>query len=195
MKSETYPQHLKLLIALLVLGLLLWGQTAMAAEGSASWRGTYDTVMKWLNFFILAFLIVKFGRAPLLNFLEGQKDNVAIEIKSLEEKRVAVQAKVEEARGMLEESDLRFAEIKEKIIRQAENEKERIIETAMEQSRFMLESAKQRVENRIHRARAALMTELVDMAVAGAMEKLPDVITPEDNRNYLNRFMAEVESI
>ncbi|MDX9785763.1 MAG: ATP synthase F0 subunit B [Desulfobacterales bacterium] len=195
MKSNPYSRYSKCVVALLVLGLLLWGQTALASEGAASWRGTYDTAMKWLNFFILAFLIVKFGRTPLKNFLEGQKENVAVEIKSLENEKAAVQSKVEEARTLLAQSDIRAAEIKEKIIRQAEAEKERMIQEAMAQSRLMLESAKRRVESKIHFARASFMAELVDMAVAAAMEKLPTEITPEDDRKYQDLFMAQVESI
>lgn len=194
MKSETYRQYLKFGIILLVIGLLLGGQPALASEGAA-WRGTYDTVMKWLNFFILAFLIVKFARVPLKNFLEGQKDTVAVEIKSLETQKAAVQLRVEQARTLLAESDIRADEIREKIIRLGEAEKERIIQEAMEQSRLMLESAKQRVESRILHARTSFMAEMVDLAIAAALEKLPHVITPQDDQKYMERFMAEVEAI
>ncbi len=42
---------------------------AMAAEASGDWRSTYDTVMMWINFGILAFVIVKFGREPMKDVL------------------------------------------------------------------------------------------------------------------------------
>jgi F-type H+-transporting ATPase subunit b len=195
MKSGTDYRQTKWLIFLIVLGLLLWSQAAWASAGAAaSWRPTYDIAMKWLNFFILSFVIVKYARTPLKTFLAGQKDKVQDEIQSLEEKRSALQSQVAEAQQQLAESDAHFAELKEKIVQQAEKEKERVIESAKEQSRLMIESAQQRVESRIQHAKASVISELIDNAVSGALEKLPAIITAEDDQKYLDRFMSEVEA-
>jgi len=191
MKSATK----NIIIVLALLLLLMLCQTAWASEGAASWRGTYDIGMKWLNFFILAFIIVKFARTPLKNFLAGQKDKVETEIQALEEEKSTLQSQVAAAQVALSDSDARFTELKEKIIRQAEKEKARVIESAKEQSRLMLESAQQRVESRIQHAKEAVMAELVDKAILGALEKLPSIITPEDDQKYVDLFMAEVQSL
>ena len=53
---------------------------APASASSGEWRPVYDEVMLWVNFFILAFIIVKYGRKPLMNFLNGQKDEIADQI-------------------------------------------------------------------------------------------------------------------
>ena len=68
-------------------GLHLTELNALASEGGGNWRGTYDVVMIWLNFGIFAFLLVKFLKDPLLNFLRGRKDELALEMNQLEEKR------------------------------------------------------------------------------------------------------------
>lgn len=193
MKNRPFYRKTQLLIAILLLVLLLWGQTALAAEATQEWRGTYDMAMKWLNFLILAFLIVKLARAPLKGFLEGQKDEVSLEIKSLENQKGAIQTKIEDAQKVLAESEIRLARVKEKIISRAEKEKEEIIEAAQQQSRMILEGAKRRVANRIQQARTTVMTEMLDAAVEAAIKQLPAVITPEDNQKMLDQFMAEME--
>jgi F-type H+-transporting ATPase subunit b len=195
MKSGSDFRKVKIIVSLLVLALLFWSQAAWAAGGAASWRPTYDMAMRWLNFFILVFVIVKYARAPLKGFLAGQKEKVQDEIESLETQKSALQSQVAEAQQQLTDSDARFAELKEKIVQQAEKEKERIIESAREQSRLMIESAHQRVESRIQHAKASVMSELIDNAIAGALEKLPALITPEDDQKYLDRFMSEVETV
>ncbi len=119
---------------------------------------------------------------------------MAVQIKSLEREKAALQLKIDEAREILTESDIRFANLKERIIRQAEKEKEKILQAADEQSRLMLNNAKQRVKNRIQQAKTAFMAELVDTAIAAAIEKLPKLITREDDEKFLDRFMTEVET-
>ena len=71
-------------------GVLLLS-TSAAAAGSG-WRPIYDNVMLWVNFFIFVFLAVKFGKKPLLNFLQGQKDEVADQIHRLQKEKNAMEA-------------------------------------------------------------------------------------------------------
>lgn len=195
MKRVTYHRNRPLVIILLVMALLLWGQLAWASGAEPSWRGTYDFAMKWLNFLILAFVIFKFTREPLRNFIQGQKDEVMLEIRSLEREKAAIQSEVQNAQQQLAESDLRLADLKEKIISRAEKEKELVIQAAQSQGQMMLESAKQRVTSRVNQARATLMADLVDMAATAAMSKLPEIITEADNEKYLNQFMNKVQAL
>ena len=81
---------------ILIGGLHLMAGSCWADEGGSTWRSTYDEVMLWLNFGILAFLLVKYGRAPLIAFLRGEAKRTAEEIERVEESKRRADEKVQE---------------------------------------------------------------------------------------------------
>ena len=58
----------------------------------------------------------------------------------------------------------------------------------------MLEEAKLRVDYRIQQAKKMLKAELVDAAIDLAIEKLPKVITEEDNQKLIQQYIASAVS-
>ena len=161
-----------------------------AEETAGNWRTTYDTVMIWVNFTILAFVIYKFGKDPIMDFLRLRKEDLAYEIGELESQKEKVTARIEETRQAITESDIRYADLKERILRQGERRKQEIIDDAKAQSRIMMESTKDKVGSQIQQAKRRFKEEMVDAAIDRAMERLPQVITDEDNENLLDQYMA-----
>jgi F-type H+-transporting ATPase subunit b len=178
-----------------ILTLHVLGYEALAGEDSGNWRPIYDLAMRWLNFGILAFVLIKFGRAPLKGFLQGRKEELAREIQKVEDEKAKVENQIKEAMKTLEESDIRFAKLKERIIEQGEKGKQKIIEKAQAQSRIMMEGAKQKIESQIKQAKDMLRAEMVDSAIDLAFERLPEMITDEDSLKfvevYLNSTLTE----
>jgi len=101
-----------------------------------------------------------------------------------------VTARIEETREAITESDIRYADLKEKILRQGERRKQEIIDEAKAQSRIMMESTKEKVGSQIQQAKRRFKEEMVDAAIDRAMERLPQVITNEDNEKLLDQYMA-----
>ena len=135
--------------------LLLLSGSAWAGEESGNWRATYDSVMLWVNFAILVFVIVKYGKAPAMGFLRSRKDELALEIREIEAEKDAVVSKIEETRQALADSDAHFADLKERIVQQGERKRENIIKEAEQQSIMMMEVAKQKIGSRIIAAKRA----------------------------------------
>ena len=50
---------------------------ALAAETQGFTRSDWDAIMRWVNFIILAVLIIKYARKPLSSFLQNKVDEVA----------------------------------------------------------------------------------------------------------------------
>jgi F-type H+-transporting ATPase subunit b len=171
----------------------LLGGSALASEGSGSWRAIYDPIMLWVNFIILASIIVKFGKAPLMTFLRSQKEMLAKEIERIEDQKAAVEEKSREVRQTIDEGDAHISRIKVRITAQGETEKERIISEAKQQSQFMLEDAKKRIESHIIQAQQTFRSELVDEAINLAMKKLPNEISEDDNQALLNNYLTEAK--
>lgn len=177
-------------ILAVVIGILLLGTEASAANNSDDWRPTFDLVMRWLNFGIIVFILVKYARTPIKDFLLSRREEVAREIEIVEEKKEAANKKIQDAARMLDESEVRFARVKERIIIEGETKKQKLIEDAKQESKILLESTMKKIDNQLLDAQKAFKSELVDAAISLAMKRLPDEITTEDNQNFTNQFLA-----
>jgi F-type H+-transporting ATPase subunit b len=173
-----------------VLAIHLLSNEASAADNSGNWRPVFDLVMRWLNFGIIVFILVKYARTPIRDFLLSRREEVAREIERIEGKKEEANQKIQDAARMLDESEVRFARIKERLIQEGEIKKQKIIEDARQESKILLESTKKRLENQLVDAKKAFKSELVDMAVSLAMKRLPDEITAEDNQKLTDQFLA-----
>lgn len=162
----------------------------LAADGGGGWRPTYDIIMKWVNFGILVLIFFKFARRPLKNFLSDKKNEISLQIKKLEDEKDRLHQRVREAETELEKNVVRLEELKERIVQMGERRKVEIIEDARQESRMLLESAKQKIEGRIIRARNRLRAEMIDAAAEVALEKLPGLVTEDDNQKLMEQFMA-----
>ena len=179
------------IIFITVLFLHVSGIDAFAAEeAGGGWRPIYDIVMKWLNFFILAFVIVRFGKEPILNFLNETKDNIAQEIKKIEDQKQEAIVQNKEALHAIEQGDVHISKIKKKIIEEGEKKKQEIINSAKNQSKIILEKARKKADNLIYTERERLKSEMIDLAIYIAAQKLPSVITNEDNQKFLDNYLA-----
>jgi len=162
---------------------------ALAADSANDWRPMFDLVMRWVNFLILAFLIIKFSRLPIKSFLAGKKEDIAREIEELESAKDQMLLKIDESRQQIENSKDRLLKLKKTIIAQGEKNKIKIIKDAERESKILLESAKQKIESRISDAHEVIKLELVDEAIALAMQKLPETITDQDNQKFIDAYL------
>jgi F-type H+-transporting ATPase subunit b len=176
-----------------LLSLHFLGHDAFAAEKASTWRPTYDLIFRWINFGIIVFLVVKYGKTPIMNFLRGQKEKLAQELKRLEDKKQGVSENIEETLKTIDESEVRFAELKERIVRQGEKKKEAIIQTAQNQSKTMLEDAKRRIDTHFIQAKNKFRAEMIDRAIDLAMERLSKEITAEDNEKLTIEYLTLVK--
>jgi F-type H+-transporting ATPase subunit b len=175
--------------------MMLVFAAAPASASSGGWRPVYDEVMLWVNFFILAFIIVKYGRKPLMNFLNGQKDEIADQIHRLQKEKNALEAKIKKATAMIEDSSIRFEEIKTRIIADGERTKQEIIENAKAQSKNIIEAEKLKASTQIVQAKTRFISELVDQASALALSKLPTEVTAADQEKLQQLFISNIHRV
>ena len=171
--------------------VLMLAPAVAAAEGAGGFRPTWDLIMRWANFIILVGVIVKFARRPLADFISGKQDEVAFELKRLEEQKNEASSRVKDVHTQLEDSRERFENIKASIIRQGEARKQEIIEQARNESQILLEGTRRKIDYRLQAAKYKLRSEMVDSAIELALEKLPQQITEEDNQKLLEKYLAE----
>jgi len=191
--KERHPNIcFRVLLVAGIVWILFSGPCAFAGETSGNWRPIYDLVMRWINFLILAFVIVKFGRAPLINFLRGQEERINTEIRELEQEKEKALRKVKETEEILAESHERFQMLTDRIIQQGERKKQANIEEAQRESRLMIEGAKRKADSLFLAARERFRAELVDAAIAVATERLTVEMTDKDNEKMVQNYMANI---
>jgi len=181
--------------AIVMAGALVVLMPAVVAAGQepAGWRPTYDLIMRWVNFLILVFVIVKYARAPLKNFFKQKEIEVSSEIEAMEAEKKEAESSIAEARQAIEHRKERFEQIRERMIRHGKRRKEEIIEGARRESRLMIEAARHKVEGQIRQAHEKLREEMVDLAIDTAMKRLPSEMQEADSRNLLDRYLEAME--
>jgi F-type H+-transporting ATPase subunit b len=152
-------------------------------------RSMWDLVMRWVNFIILAVVIIKYARAPIVQFLKEKRAETSLTIKQLEEKKEAAELKIRDGKIQLKSSQDKLALIKERIVAEGQKRKEKIIEDARQESRLMLASAQVKIENQVRDAAEKIKIELIDMAAQRAEAKLPQLLAQKDQDRLLEQWM------
>jgi F-type H+-transporting ATPase subunit b len=178
-------------LSAVLIALLMSGPDALAAENAENWRTTYDLVMRWVNFAIIAILLVKFAKTPLRDFLADQKGQIEKRIKGYQQQKETVEEKIAESQKMLADSMARFEKIRQMIIESGERKKQEIIEDAQRESQMLLEATQHKIEHQIREARNIIRSELIDSAIALAEKRLPAEITAADEQKLTDLFLAK----
>ena len=189
-----HPKQIFLLwccLSAVLTALFVSGSEALAAENAENWRTTYDLVMRWVNFAIIAILLVKFAKTPLKNFLSDRKGQIERKIKAHEQQKEEIEEKITEAQKMLDDSVIRFEKIKQTIIETGERKKQEIIEDAQRESQMLLEATQHKIEHQIREATNTIRSELIEAAVALAEKRLPAEITAVDQQKLTDLFLAK----
>ena len=194
MKKVCYTFIKNYCIIITVISLWLLSGEAMAAEASGAWRPTYDLIMRYINFLILVFLILKYARKPLVDFFKGKSQDVKKEIQEIEEVKEQVQDQVKSLLEERERSREKFERLKERIISQGKIKQKNIINDAQREGKLLLENTNLKIDNLIQKARYTLRSEMIDMAVDLAMKKLPTEITDQDNQKFFDQYFTSTES-
>ena len=169
---------------------LIFSGPAIAAGSDG--RATYDEVMLWVNFIIVASLLYKFGKKPLMDFLSGSRDEIAGEIEKLEKQRAEIKAQTNETLKNIETSKTHFQAVSERIVESGEKAKHAIIEDAKNQSHLMLADAKRKIETQINTAKKDFRSELIDASIDLAMKNISDHVTPEDNQKFIDHYLSAI---
>jgi F-type H+-transporting ATPase subunit b len=177
-------------LSTVLFALFLSGSDALAAENAENWRTTYDLVMRWVNFAIIAILLVKFAKTPVKDFLSDRKGQIEKKIKAYVQQKEAVEEKIIENQKMLADSVIRFEKIKQTIIESGERKKQQIIEDARRESKMLLDATQHKIEHQIREARNAIRAELIESAIALAEKRLPAEITAADEQKLTDLFLA-----
>ena len=173
-------------------GFFTTAGTAIAADAEWEYRDEWDLAWRILNFLIIAFIIVKFGKAPIRNLLNDRSAEIDSEIKKAELSQAEAKKEYQGIIAEVSQVEDKIREIQEIILAQADSHKRRIVQEAKQMADRMLEHAKASVEFEMRKARQELHEELVDMAIQMAEEKIRKKITKKDQAHLTEKYVADL---
>ncbi|MCF8062146.1 MAG: ATP synthase F0 subunit B [Deltaproteobacteria bacterium] len=184
--------------AVLVLSaILLWAGSgdALAAEEISGGRKLYDTIMMWVNFGILVFFFMKYGKPALMNFLTGERNRIQKTLHEIEKDVNLSKMRMEEESKKLENIDDYIQQIRADILEMGRMEKERIVQDARQSAEQMIENAGKEFAVKLEGATRTLNDGLVDQAVEQAGEKLRKAFSDQDNEKQITGFIDRLGGV
>ncbi len=191
-------QKAKTICGILVLGIVflhITGFPVLAEDGTQNWRPIYDTIMIWVNFAILIFLIYRYGRGPFQSFLSTQAKQVSGEIQKAEKQKDEILAAISQTQKKMQESSDRYDQIKTRIIEEGRRLRQQIIDDARSQGEQMIEREKNNATRRIAEGRKKVINELVDAATDMAQNRLPAELNNEDHSKMVEFYIRDIHKM
>jgi F-type H+-transporting ATPase subunit b len=145
-----------------------------------------------LNFGLLAFIVVRFGRKPLAEALQKRRQTIMQDIDNASRLKQEAEARLEDYEDKLERLEETRAELKAEYAAQAELEKAHILAEAEQRRARMRRDAEFRVEQELKEARALLLQEAVQGAVAAAEELLRQRVGKDDLDRLAEDYLKAV---
>jgi F-type H+-transporting ATPase subunit b len=167
---------------------LLLCPECFAEETTSKGRIIWDNVMLFINFGILVFLFIKFGKKPLMGFLDSESKRISKGIDEIEEQVQKARSIMDSEAAKLEGMDERTKEIRDQFLEIGKREKRKIIEKAEIAARKMMDDAGKEAEYRLEKAKRGFSEEMLDIAITLAVEELNKGFTQEDNEMIIDQF-------
>ncbi|MCX8070198.1 MAG: F0F1 ATP synthase subunit B [Thermodesulfovibrionales bacterium] len=181
-------------ISVLFLQLLFLMSTPVFAGGGGE-HGTslMDWVWKIVNFGLLVFLLVKFVKKPLQDFLQQRKDTIEKTLKEAKEAKELAQKALAEVEQKLASKDKELAAIVEGAKESGELERARLIEDAEKMKVRIIEQAKMNIDYEVRKAKEAIQNEAAEAALIRAEEMIREGITEKDQERLFQESLKLLE--
>lgn len=155
-----------------------------------------DLGWRVLNFIVLLGILgYAIKRADVKGSMAARQSQIEKDLRDAQEGKAAAEAKLTEYGSRLEQATKEIDEIQAAIIREGEQEKERIIAEARIAAQKIAAQAAQSAEQETVKARAELRAEAARLAVAIATGKLTGAIQKADHDRFIGEYLDKVVQI
>jgi F-type H+-transporting ATPase subunit b len=147
-----------------------------------------------LNFGLLVFLGVRYGRKPLRDALVRRKETIMRELDEAKRLREAAEKRLAEYQSKLDKIHEDLDRVRKEFRDQGEFEKQRIVAEAKERRERMRKDTELLLSQEVKQMRQELVVEIVHEATRIATEILSKEMTLGDHDRFAETFLAEIRS-
>ncbi|HAM49580.1 MAG TPA: ATP synthase F0 subunit B [Nitrospiraceae bacterium] len=181
---------------LLFLGCVLQVALASIAFGAeqapagGEWK---EWLWKILNFGILVFILVKFLRKPLREFLRKRTELIEKTLKEAQEAKELAEKALAEVEGRLKLKDKEIEDILAQAQRSAKTEHDLLLQNGEQMKEKILEQARTNIEYELRLAKESIKAEAVQIAMELAEKKLKEKLTKENQFKLIEESVTRLE--
>ena len=158
-------------------------------------RHTWDLALRLINFALLAFVVYKYGKPPLLKFLASKRKEQVYRFEDLEKRTNDLNKQLEEQNTELAKIDERIQKIKNYYHQVGQEEKERIVAEAELLKKQIQDNARQKAMAEFENAKVRFRKEVVDKAVELAEQRIRDNVNLQDQENFIQGYLDQLKGL
>lgn len=166
--------------------ILLEGGLLSANPGLIFWTS--------LTFLIVLLILSKTAWGPILSMLEERSKGIQSAIDRAHTAKEEAESILKKNRDMLSKADAEADKIIREAKEMADKVRSELTEKAQEESRKMIASAKEEIEQEKRRALDVLRNEVADMAVKGAEKIIRTTLDADKQKAVVNDMIREMAS-
>jgi len=166
----------------------------LAADELSLGRKLWDNSLLFINFGILVFLFLKYGRKPLVDYLRGVRKDVESDLNKVETRLSHATSLRDAELDKLEGIQANLDKIREDILELGRHEKEKHIEEGKIAAENMIQHAKNYAHNKIQEAKKVVADEMIDRAFSTVERVLVREFSPKDNENVIDQFLNDLKT-
>src|SRR5204862_5686622 len=145
-----------------------------------------------INFAVLVFLVVRFGKKPLAAALTKRKDTILREIDEAQRLRNAAEKRLREYETRLEKIGDEIDRVRREFREQGERDKERLVLEAKERRERMQKDTEILLSQEAKQMRQELVAEVVNEATRQAADILAKRMTLGDHDRFAEAFLGQL---
>ena len=156
---------------------------------------TFNMIFDFYNALAVVIIMVHFGKAPLLKFLDERIEAIERRIQRSEKARKEAEEKLTLAKTKIEGLETEKKKIEEMTNTDIEDEKKQIAAMTQENLKAIELEKEQRKRREIRQAAMKLKAELVELAVNDTAGYLSNNLTDTDQALLLDQFINRLEHV
>ena len=182
-------------VALLVLGPMLgWAASEGGDHGGGLISLDKSLIVQGVNFLILLLLLQRLLYKPVVAKMEERTLAIQRSLEEAQSARAEAARQQEENEARLRAAHAEAAAIRERALKDAQDEASRQIESARAQSRKLVNDTKAQLDAEIRRARDELRREVADLATGVAEKLVRRSLRDEDHRRIVADAVARIRA-
>lgn len=180
------------------LGLSLVFAASAFASGGGGHGEVHFTWRDWLwpvvNFSVLIFILVFFGRKPIGGFFKGRTEMIERSIREATEARELAQKTLNEVKVRLSNTDKEIEQIVESARKSGEKEKEAIIAEGERMKAKIIEQAKANIDFELQKAKEQIKSDAVRLALELAEKQIKEKLGQNEQEVIIDDYIKRLEA-
>ena len=200
MRDIFHISHFKFQIAHFLTIIIVLNFVFVAAAVAAEGGGHAEHAFTWkdwlwpvINFAILAFILVYFGRKPAREYFKKRTELIEQSLKEAKEAKELARKTLDEVRARLSNTDREIEQIIEAARKSGEKEKSEIIAEGERLKEKIIEQAKANIDFELQKAKEKIKSDAALLALEMAEKQIKEKLGKKEQEALVDDYIKRLE--